>query len=278
MIDQMSYPAVVGDVPIHDRLDLYGTGPVLGRQLQHLSQYVAVVERGETQRAQPCGARPAPDAPFADQHAAAHVERPALFEQLGGVNLKRRSLDGDAQPRPVRRDDELGRGRSDYLVLGRRRSLSDLLGGGVEDAVYERRRIGDVAALLEGGAGAEVAVYQREHGFDPRLAPGLPAVGGQHPAGIQVHREPVVLHAWAPGHQRDLRSSRATPSAAMSPALAACTPDVASSTTKQSCGVTPSSPAAVRKISGCGLPCSKSRPLTSASKMSCKVMPGSRKS
>src|SRR5215217_1974470 len=211
----MAYPAVVGDVPVHDRLDLCATGPVLGRQLQHLSQDVAVAERRETQRAQPRGARPAPDAPLADQDAAAHVERPALFEQLDGLYLERHALDGDAQPRPVRRDDELGHGRRDYLLaLGRRRGLGDLLGSGVEDAVYERRGVGDVTALLDGGAGAEVAVYQREDGFDSRLTPGQPAVDGQRPAGIEVRREPVLLRARA--HQRDLCSSRSSAGAEIS--------------------------------------------------------------
>jgi hypothetical protein len=66
--------------------------------------------------------------------------------------------------------------------------------------------------------------------------------------------------------------------AAMFPALAAWTPLVASSITKQALGDRPSSSAAVRKIIGSGLPRGKSRPEMSASNSSARVIPSWRKS
>ena len=60
----------------------------------------------------------------------------------------------------------------------------------------------------------------------------------------------------------------------MLPALAAWTPAAASSMTKLCSGAMPSSWAAVRNISGWGLPCAKSRPETSASKNSSRLKPG----
>jgi RNA polymerase sigma-70 factor (ECF subfamily) len=68
---------------------------------------------------------------------------------------------------------------------------------------------------------------------------------------------------------------RATPRPAKRPALAAWMPETASSTTNAADGSTPSSEAAVRKISGCGLPRSKWRPEMSTSKAASSVRPGS---
>ena len=72
-------------------------------------------------------------------------------------------------------------------------------------------------------------------------------------------------------------SAREMPRAVNSPAFAAWMPLAASSTTKASSGGTPISSAAAWNIIGCGLPCSKSRPLTSPSRISSSVKPGVKK-